>query len=155
MLALLKLRKQLQLRQSGRLSSVASAQTPLGSPRSVLVRRHIKAKESICGSSNSHQNQNQDYICVSSLSKINAITAVNISINMKVLITGASGSIGGECLAQCLARPEITTVVAFVRRDLPEAVLSHPKLKCVIMKDFAQWPKETLEEHADAAGMIW
>ncbi|KAI1363208.1 hypothetical protein F5Y08DRAFT_252088 [Xylaria arbuscula] len=74
---------------------------------------------------------------------------------MKVLITGASGSIGGECLTQCLAHPDISTVVAFVRGDLPADVSSHPKLKCVIMKDFAQWPRNILDEHADATGMIW
>ncbi|KAI0399441.1 hypothetical protein F4802DRAFT_589473 [Xylaria palmicola] len=74
---------------------------------------------------------------------------------MKVLITGASGSIGGECLNQCLAHPSISTVVAFVRRDLPAAVSGHPKLECVRVKDFSQWPEDVLEAHADAAGMIW
>ncbi|KAI0517844.1 hypothetical protein F5B22DRAFT_602694 [Xylaria bambusicola] len=74
---------------------------------------------------------------------------------MKVLIAGASGSIGGECLAQCLAHPKISTVVAFVRRDLPVEVSSHPKLQCAKITDFAQWPEDLLEAHADAAGMIW
>ncbi|KAK5625703.1 hypothetical protein RRF57_001419 [Xylaria bambusicola] len=85
-----------------------------------------------------------------------AITIASIDSNkMKVLVAGASGSIGGECLAQCLAHPKISTVVAFVRRDLPADVSSHPKLQCVKVADFAQWPKDVLETHADAAGMIW
>ncbi|KAI1347254.1 hypothetical protein F5Y01DRAFT_318901 [Xylaria sp. FL0043] len=50
---------------------------------------------------------------------------------MKVLITGASGSIGGECLAHCLSHPDISTVVAFVRRDLPADVSNHQKLKAI------------------------
>ncbi|KAI0814220.1 hypothetical protein GGR55DRAFT_500188 [Xylaria sp. FL0064] len=74
---------------------------------------------------------------------------------MKVLITGASGSIGGECLAHCLSRPDISTVVAFVRRDLPADISNHPKLKSVLVKDFAHLPEDVLQAHADAAGMIW
>ncbi|KAI0973795.1 hypothetical protein F4678DRAFT_410360 [Xylaria arbuscula] len=74
---------------------------------------------------------------------------------MKVLVTGASGSIGGECLAQCLSHPDISTVVAFVRRDWPADIANHPKLKCVLIKDFSQWPEDVLQAHADAAGMIW
>ncbi|KAI1123030.1 hypothetical protein F5Y10DRAFT_286540 [Nemania abortiva] len=74
---------------------------------------------------------------------------------MKILITGASGSIGGECLIQCLSHPSISTVVAFVRRDLSTDVSNHPKLKCILIKDFSQWPEEVLQAHADAAGMIW
>ncbi|KAJ8131561.1 hypothetical protein O1611_g2064 [Lasiodiplodia mahajangana] len=49
----------------------------------------------------------------------------------------------------------ISTVVAFVRRDLPADLISHPKLKCVLIKDFSQWPEDILQAHADAAGMIW
>ncbi|KAI0103287.1 hypothetical protein GGR51DRAFT_573239 [Nemania sp. FL0031] len=71
---------------------------------------------------------------------------------MKILITGASGSIGSECLVQCLSNPIISTVVAFVRRD---DLLKHPKLKCVIIKDFSQWPEDVLQSHANAVGMIW
>ncbi|KAI1746984.1 hypothetical protein F4782DRAFT_468927 [Xylaria castorea] len=74
---------------------------------------------------------------------------------MKVLITGASGSIGGGCLIQCLTHPSITTIVAFMRRELPGDVSNHPKLKTVLIKDFSQWPQDVLEEHSDAVGMIW
>ncbi|KAI0430899.1 hypothetical protein F5Y09DRAFT_306442 [Xylaria sp. FL1042] len=74
---------------------------------------------------------------------------------MKILITGASGSIGGECLAHCLSHPDVSTVVAFVRRDLPADVLNHPKLKCVLIKDFSHLPEDILQAHADAVGMIW
>jgi uncharacterized protein YbjT (DUF2867 family) len=82
-------------------------------------------------------------------------TNPTISIAMKVLIVGASGMIGGEALFQCLAHPSISSVVAFVRRDLPADVSDHPKLECVLMKDFAKWPEDVLQAHADAAAMIW
>ncbi|KAF7558431.1 hypothetical protein G7046_g5728 [Stylonectria norvegica] len=71
---------------------------------------------------------------------------------MKILIVGGSGMIGGEALLQCLAHPKISTVVAFVRREL---AVKHSKLQCVLIKDFAAWPEDVLQAHADAAGMIW
>ncbi|KAI1822200.1 hypothetical protein F4861DRAFT_410364 [Xylaria intraflava] len=74
---------------------------------------------------------------------------------MKVLITGGSGRIGGGCLKQCLSHPKISTVVAFGRSSLAGEVANHPKLKQVIVKDFAKWPEDVLDAHADAAGMIW
>ncbi|KAI1330948.1 hypothetical protein F5Y16DRAFT_361706 [Xylariaceae sp. FL0255] len=74
---------------------------------------------------------------------------------MKILFVGASGMIGGEALRHCLIHPKVTSVVAFVRRELPTEVSKNPKLKCIITKDFSSWPTEVLESHADAAGMIW
>jgi hypothetical protein len=76
-------------------------------------------------------------------------------LEMKVLFVGASGVIGGGILDQCLAHPNITTVVAFVRRELPPAVSGNSKVKCVIKKDFAQWEDDELRPHTDAAAMIW
>lgn len=74
---------------------------------------------------------------------------------MKILVVGASGMVGSEALNQCLAHPSISSVVAFVRRDLPAGVSSHPKLECVLVKDFAVWPEDVLQAYADAAAMIW
>ncbi|KAI3325811.1 hypothetical protein HD806DRAFT_553083 [Xylariaceae sp. AK1471] len=74
---------------------------------------------------------------------------------MKILIVGGTGSIGGECLTQCLSHPNISSVIAFVRRDLHADVSNHPKLKSVMIKDFSQWPEDVLQAHADAAAMIW
>ena len=74
---------------------------------------------------------------------------------MKVLIVGASGMIGRECLAQCLALPAISCVVAFVRRPLPVDVSAHPKLQSVIISDFSAWPQDVLAAQTDAVGMIW
>ncbi|KIL86108.1 hypothetical protein FAVG1_10504 [Fusarium avenaceum] len=73
---------------------------------------------------------------------------------MKVLFLGATGSIGGEALRQCLAHPKITSVVAFVRRQLPDDVRDHPKVQTVMVKDFAVWPEDVLLPHVDAAAMV-
>ncbi|UZP38107.1 hypothetical protein NXS19_005923 [Fusarium pseudograminearum] len=73
---------------------------------------------------------------------------------MKILFIGASGSIGGEALRQCLAHLQVTSVVCFVRRPLPSDVSSNPKLQSVMIKDFSVWPEEVLLPHVDAAAMI-
>ncbi|QPC58918.1 hypothetical protein HYE67_001149 [Fusarium culmorum] len=74
---------------------------------------------------------------------------------MKILFIGASGSIGGEALRQCLAHPQVTSIVCFVRRSLPSDVSSNPKLQTVMIKDFSVWPEDVLLPHIDAAAMIW
>ncbi|KAI1505757.1 hypothetical protein F5X99DRAFT_415816 [Biscogniauxia marginata] len=74
---------------------------------------------------------------------------------MKILIAGASGMIRGEALMQCLDHPVILSVVVFVRRDLPADVSNHPKLECVLVKDFAVWSEDVMQAHADATAMIW
>uniref|UniRef100_A0A8H7K4Q5 NAD(P)-binding domain-containing protein n=1 Tax=Bionectria ochroleuca TaxID=29856 RepID=A0A8H7K4Q5_BIOOC len=74
---------------------------------------------------------------------------------VKVLLTGATGTIGGAVLEQCLAHPDISTVVAFARRELPDKVTSDPKLQVEITKDFSIWPEELLNTHRDATAMIW
>lgn len=74
---------------------------------------------------------------------------------MKVLFVGASGAIGSKVLEQCLAHPGITTVVAFVRRELLTSISNHNKLECVIKKDFARWEDDELQGHADAVAMVW
>jgi FlaA1/EpsC-like NDP-sugar epimerase len=74
---------------------------------------------------------------------------------MKVLITGASGSIGGAALLQCLEHPDITTVIAFLRKELPTEIARNSKLQTVIVQDFSSWPEIVLRAHSDAASMIW
>ncbi|KAI0397575.1 hypothetical protein F5Y17DRAFT_414995 [Xylariaceae sp. FL0594] len=77
---------------------------------------------------------------------------------MKVLVVGATGLIGGECLRQCLSHPDVTSVVAFVRRELDPSSYSGmeaQKLTCVLIDDFLTWSDDILREHADAVGMIW
>ncbi|KAI8966429.1 hypothetical protein F5Y11DRAFT_343490 [Daldinia sp. FL1419] len=69
---------------------------------------------------------------------------------MKILVVGASGAIGGVVLRHCLAHPDISKVVAFVRRDLPADVSNNPRLECVIIEDFSKWPEDVLQAHSDA-----
>ncbi|PNH43766.1 hypothetical protein VD0004_g3765 [Verticillium dahliae] len=74
---------------------------------------------------------------------------------MKVLLTGATGSVGGAALRACLAHPAITSIIAVQRRTLPADLASNPKITTVILQDFSSWPDEVLQAHKDAAAMIW
>jgi hypothetical protein len=71
---------------------------------------------------------------------------------MKVLITGATGSIGGKMLQYLLLRPEITSVVALSRR---EVISESEKLRSLIVKDFLNLDPEILANISDADAMVW
>ncbi|KAL4939686.1 hypothetical protein BDV06DRAFT_214107 [Aspergillus oleicola] len=53
---------------------------------------------------------------------------------MKVILAGATGFIGQELLAQCIANPTITSIIALTRRELPNAP-KNDKLRTYIMTD--------------------
>ena len=74
---------------------------------------------------------------------------------MKIIVTGATGFIGGEILRQALARSEITSVVALSRKPLTGPEASNPKLKTVLMEDFTQYPASVLSELKGASGCAW
>ncbi|KAF2470528.1 uncharacterized protein BDR25DRAFT_369778 [Lindgomyces ingoldianus] len=75
---------------------------------------------------------------------------------MKVLITGATGNIGGEVLLQFLQHPSITSVVALSRRDIPsESLPNNNKFKNVIIKDFGHWSQDVMDIIQDADAMFW
>ncbi len=54
----------------------------------------------------------------------------------KVIITGASGMIGGIVLQHCLASNEIVEVISIVRK---QSNTNHSKLKEVVLKDFLDY----------------
>ena len=63
--------------------------------------------------------------------------------------------VGSETIAHCLAHPQISKVVAFVRRELPEEIRKHTKLEPILHADFSEWPQDLLQAHSDASAMIW
>lgn len=74
---------------------------------------------------------------------------------MKIIITGATGFIGGEVLTQCLQDPAITSVVALARRELPASVTGNPKLKVIILEDFLSYSDSALQDIKGAEACIW
>lgn len=75
---------------------------------------------------------------------------------MKLIVTGATGYIGAEVLRQCLCHPDVTTVVALTRRPLPSSPnADDPRVRNIVMRDFAEYPEEILRELEGAQGCIW
>lgn len=66
--------------------------------------------------------------------------------NMKVILTGSTGFIGSEILAQAIDRSFITSIICITRRALPESISSNPKVKVIILKDFTSYPPEVLSQ---------
>ncbi|MBR6976708.1 MAG: hypothetical protein IKH84_07395 [Ottowia sp.] len=56
--------------------------------------------------------------------------------NLRVLLLGASGMVGGEVLRACLAHGNVAQVTAIVRRPL---TLEHPKLAQTVHSDFSDF----------------
>lgn len=71
---------------------------------------------------------------------------------MKVIITGATGRIGGEALRNALANPSIAKVVVLSRRDTG---IQHAKLQTIIKKDYLQYSSEELSQLEGAEACIW
>ena len=71
---------------------------------------------------------------------------------MKVFITGSTGRVGGGVLQECLANPQITSVVALTRRPLD---IKDPKLNNVIQKDFLHYDDDVIEQLKGAEACIW
>lgn len=71
---------------------------------------------------------------------------------MKILITGATGTIGGAIFRHCLQHPAITSIVTLTRRPFP---FSNPKCSNIVISNFKNWDKDVLAQIADADAMIW
>ena len=78
---------------------------------------------------------------------------------MKAILTGATGTIGGETLRQLLAHPDITSIVVLSRRELPESLTGKDaKVRTVIMKedkDWTAWSDNTRQAVEGADFAIW
>ncbi|OQO11155.1 hypothetical protein B0A48_05411 [Cryoendolithus antarcticus] len=71
---------------------------------------------------------------------------------MKVLITGATGTVGGGALKFALSHPAITTVYVLSRREL---AFTHPKLKVLLKTDYKTYTPTELEQLQGVSACIW
>lgn len=71
---------------------------------------------------------------------------------MKIILTGATGRIGGGALRNALSSPAITTVIVLSRRDID---IQHAKLQTIIKKDYTQYTPEELAQLEGAEACIW
>jgi hypothetical protein len=73
-------------------------------------------------------------------------------IIMKIILTGATGRIGGAALQSALSNSAITTVIVLSRRDIN---IQHAKLQTIIKKDYTQYTPEELAQLEGAEACIW
>ncbi|KAF2259392.1 hypothetical protein CC78DRAFT_537158 [Lojkania enalia] len=74
---------------------------------------------------------------------------------MKIIVTGATGFIGGEILQEAAADPNITEVFTLTRKPLPDALASLSKVTGIIHKDFSNYPQNVLAQLEGAEACIW
>lgn len=74
---------------------------------------------------------------------------------MKIILSGCTGFIGGEVLAQCRRKTSITSIIVLTRRELPEEISNDPKVVPVIIKDFLNYSDEVKGKMAGASAAIW
>jgi len=76
---------------------------------------------------------------------------------MKILLTGATGFIGGEILQQAIAHIYISHIVVLTRRPLDDKLAQHKKVTEIVHDDFEEWPESLLARLKDAGveACIW
>jgi NAD dependent epimerase/dehydratase family enzyme len=81
---------------------------------------------------------------------------------MKIILTGATGFVGGVLLKFCIAHPAITSIVVLSRRELDESQTcgdneqsNGGKVKVILHQDFESYPDELLKELEGAEGCLW
>lgn len=75
---------------------------------------------------------------------------------MKLIVTGATGLVGSEIIRQCLAKPEVTSVVAVARKAVTaKDPVNASKLKSVVISDYEAYPDDVKTQFAGADACIW
>jgi uncharacterized protein YbjT (DUF2867 family) len=70
---------------------------------------------------------------------------------MKIIVTGATGTVGAEVVRQAMIDDSITQIIAIVRNP-PE--MTHPKLKIIVHKDFLHYDS-LLPLFAECDACLW
>ena len=74
---------------------------------------------------------------------------------MKVIVSGATGFVGKEVVVQCIANPNITSVIVITRREIDAALSQSPKVRVILHNNFEEYPSDLLQQLRDAEGCIW
>jgi uncharacterized protein YbjT (DUF2867 family) len=73
----------------------------------------------------------------------------------KIILTGATGLVGGAALRYYISRPDITSIVVITRRAIEPEFQDNPKVTVIIHEDFESYPSDLLEKLKGAVACIW
>ncbi len=74
---------------------------------------------------------------------------------MKVIVTGATGFVGGEVLRQCILNPTITTIFVLSRKEPAPELTKSDKVRVIIHKDYEQYPESLLSQLKGTEACLW
>jgi hypothetical protein len=74
---------------------------------------------------------------------------------MKYILTGTSGFIGKEILAQALSNPLITSLLILSRRPLPNISSLDPRIKVIVLENFLSYPDALKSEFTGVKAVLW
>lgn len=74
---------------------------------------------------------------------------------MKVIVTGASGLVGGALVRECITNPAITKALVLTRKTLPDDVTDNEKVTVIMHDDFGFYPPEIIDQLRGAEGCLW
>ncbi|KAI0455098.1 hypothetical protein F5B21DRAFT_503651 [Xylaria acuta] len=74
---------------------------------------------------------------------------------MDIIITGATGLVGGAVVKEAIANDLIRHAFILTRRMLPDAISNHPKITVILHKDFFTYPLELMERLAGCEACLW
>jgi nucleoside-diphosphate-sugar epimerase len=79
-------------------------------------------------------------------------TIVDMELDMKVILAGATGFAGSQVLKHLLADETIEAVTCVTRREIE---VQHPKLTTLLHADFTVWPQATAKALSAHCAAIW
>ncbi|KAI1495495.1 hypothetical protein F5X99DRAFT_403349 [Biscogniauxia marginata] len=74
---------------------------------------------------------------------------------MNVIITGATGFVGGEVVHQAIANDRIRHAFVLTRKPLPDDISKNGKITVIEHEDFSTYPPDLLQQLAGAEACIW
>ncbi|KAI0467899.1 hypothetical protein F4859DRAFT_228425 [Xylaria cf. heliscus] len=74
---------------------------------------------------------------------------------MDIIITGATGFVGGAVVRQAIAHGFIEHAFVLTRKPLPEDITNHERITVIEHDDFFTWPPELMERLAGCEACIW
>ena len=75
---------------------------------------------------------------------------------MHLILTGATGLVGGGVLDAMIKMKDVTKISILSRRPVPMAdAAKDPRINVVIHKDFAKYDAEVLNKLKGAEGCVW